>query len=44
VLTHTGFADADERDQHLRGWGDCLDRLEHERELDGGLAGQARRR
>jgi uncharacterized protein YndB with AHSA1/START domain len=28
VLRHGGFADEAERDQHIQGWNDCLDRLE----------------
>lgn len=27
VLTHTGFTDANVRDNHALGWNDCLDRL-----------------
>jgi uncharacterized protein YndB with AHSA1/START domain len=27
TLTHTGFADASTRDDHIVGWSDCLDRL-----------------
>jgi uncharacterized protein YndB with AHSA1/START domain len=28
LLRHGGFADDAERDQHIQGWSDCLDRLE----------------
>lgn len=27
ILTHSGFAAAEARDNHLQGWNDCLDRL-----------------
>jgi uncharacterized protein YndB with AHSA1/START domain len=27
VLTHEGFAGDDQRDNHVQGWSDCLDRL-----------------
>ena len=28
VLTHSGFATAADRDDHIQGWNDCLDRLD----------------
>lgn len=28
VLTHTGFADADQRDRHSEGWQACIDNLD----------------
>jgi uncharacterized protein YndB with AHSA1/START domain len=38
VLRHSGFADEAERDQHIQGWNDCLDRLDAHLGEDAGRA------